>query len=450
MSETGDRITRRYGNFRGVDFREDDDNLARSPDSLNVWRDYRNKNSIRTRPGLKNLGGIIGSSFGMCFHKDKLYIHCGVDIIQHKKTLSGFEYEGICNPNDKPCNLAKSNFFIYGNDLYFLDGKNYWIVGDKTITDVSEIAHIPTTSIARKAGTEDTPSGGTILEDVNMLSPYRINTFCLEGKDVYAWLDSKGIDNSFIPEITVDGLGELKNFDDFMFYQSGKILFKCDIPAPKTDGQDNVTVKFKMPDSDADKIRNCTLVQTFDNRVFFSGNPNYPNMVWHSSLNDPTYCSDLDYYQEGLDNALVKGIIAGNNALWVFREPSQANTTIFYHTPYHDADYGKIYPSMHSSITTGCIGHAINFNDDICFFSNRGMEGMSGDVTTEQAVAHRSSLVDRKMLAESGYKIWCLSSGKVILLSLSATRLILQTPERCSAMKITTNMSGFIGSLALT
>jgi hypothetical protein len=32
------------------------------------------------------------------------------------------------------------------------------------------------------------------------------------------------------------------------------------------------------------------------------------------------------------------------------------------------------------------------------------MEGISGDVTTEQAVAHRSSLVDRKLIAEADYK----------------------------------------------
>lgn len=37
--------------------------------------------------------------------------------------------------------------------------------------------------------------------------------------------------------------------------------------------------------------------------------------------------SDLDYYKEGMDEAKVKGLVAGNNALWVFREPSDANTT---------------------------------------------------------------------------------------------------------------------------
>jgi hypothetical protein len=108
--------------------------------------------------------------------------------------------------------------------------------------------------------------------------------------------------------------------------------------------------------------------------------------------------------------------VAGNNALWVFREPSDANTTVFYHTPTIDSDYGKIYPSQHSSITTGCVGKAVNFNDDIVFFSERGMEGISGDVTTEQAVAHRSSFVDRKLTAEKEYRKMCLAEWEGYLL----------------------------------
>ena len=101
---------------------------------------------------------------------------------------------------------------------------------------------------------------------------------------------------------------------------------------------------------------------------------------------------------------MVKGLVAGNNVLWVFKEPSQANTTVFYHVPTIDSEYGKIYPSTHSSVSTGCVGKAINFNDDIVFFSERGMEGINGDITSEQVVAHRSSLVDRKMIAEPNYK----------------------------------------------
>jgi hypothetical protein len=215
-------------------------------------------------------------------------------------------------------------------------------------------------------------------------------------------LDAKNIDTDFKPIVKVDDK-VVNNYT--VDYTEGKITFDAVVSEPLTDGQDNVSVEFRKT---VEKYRNCilgcTLLQVFDNRVFFSGNDDFPNMVWHCSLNDPSYVSDLDYYQEGLDSAKVKGMVAGNNVLWVFREPSDANTTVFYHTPTIDSDYGKIYPSSHSSVTIGCIGKAINFNDDIIFFSERGMEGISGDVTTEQVVAHRSTMVDRKMIAEKDYK----------------------------------------------
>ena len=166
----------------------------------------------------------------------------------------------------------------------------------------------------------------------------------------------------------------------------------------------------------ANRILNCTLLCVFDNRVFFSGNPDYPNVVWHSSLDDPTYVSDLDYYNEGLDLAKVKALIPGNNALWVCKEPSQANTTVFYHLPTIDAQYGKIYPSSHSSISTGCVAAGINFNDDIVFFSDRGMEGISGDVTTEQVLSHRSTFIDNKLLKETNYERMILDEWEGYLL----------------------------------
>lgn len=112
----------------------------------------------------------------------------------------------------------------------------------------------------------------------------------------------------------------------------GRITFTTAPAEPLTDGQDNVSVQFRKTISGyRDRIDKCTLLQVFDNRVFFSGNKDYPNTVWHSSLDNPAYCSDLDYYEEGLDLAPVKALVAGNNALWVFKEPSQANTAIFYH-----------------------------------------------------------------------------------------------------------------------
>ena len=54
------------------------------------------------------------------------------------------------------------------------------------------------------------------------------------------------------------------------------------------------------------------LLYVFNNRVFFSGNQSYPNVVLPNSLDDPEYVSDLNYYNKGLDLAKVKELVDGN------------------------------------------------------------------------------------------------------------------------------------------
>ena len=386
--ETGDLISRVYGGFRGVDFRGEDINIIRSPDSLNVWKDYKEVDSIRTRPGMVLETAFDKPVYGIFFYNDMQLVHSGSKLYKVKNGVKTELFSGLKE--------ALSNSFTYENVWYFKDGKHYLQYDGSTIKEVE--GYVPTTSIARKPS-----GGGTTYEDVNMLQPRRINTFLADGGSFDFLLDAMNIDTDFAPIVTVDDVVQTSGYT--VDYGAGKISFTKAPDAPRTDGRDNVKIEFrKTIQKYKDTILGCTLLQVFDNRVFFSGNDEYPNVIWHCSLNDPTYVSDLDYYREGLDSAKVRGLVAGNNALWVFREPSQANTTVFYHTPTIDAEYGKIYPSTHSSITTGCVGKAVNFNDDIVFFSDRGMEGISGDVTTEQAVAHRSSLVDRKMIAEAGYK----------------------------------------------
>ena len=385
-----DLITRVYSNFRGVDFRGEEINLMRSPDALNVWKDYKYTESIRTRPGTELVTSFTDNVYGVFFYGDKMLAHSGNKLYKIVNGVKTELYTGLKE--------ALSNSFVYDDVWYFKDGMNYLQYDGETIQEVA--GYIPTTTIARKP-----MGGGTKYEDVNMLSDYRKNSFLSDGMSMTYVLDVMNIDTDYVPVVTVnDEVVETSEYT--VDYTEGKIIFSTTPPdAPLTDGQDNVVIQFKkaVPQY-RDCILKCNLLQVFDNRVFFSGNPDYPNMVWNSSLNDPSYCSDLDYYKEGMDEAAVRGLVAGNNALWVFREPSDSNTTVFYHTPAIDDEYGKIYPSSHSSITTGCVGKAINFNDDIVFFSDRGMEGISGDVTTEQVVAHRSSLVDRKMISEQGYK----------------------------------------------
>lgn len=432
--ETGELVPRIYANFRGCDFRGEEINLTRSPDCLNVWKDYREIDSIRTRPTMELKVSFSETVYGIYFYRDEMIVHSGTKLYKVAKgednDISPF-YNGEKSVLYSGVAEGVSNAFIFDNVWYFKDGVKYCKYDGYTFYNNIE-GYIPTTSIGRKP-----EGGGSTYEDVNMLSPYRKNTFLGDGISKRFYLDTRDIDKDFIPKVSYVSIGENgtimeTKLDEDMFlvnFNSGCINIKKNEnvpPVPYTDGQDNVTILFKKTvEGYREKILNCTMLQVFDNRVFFSGNKDYPNVVWHCSLNAPNYCSDLDYYFEGKDTSPVRGLVAGNNALWVFREPSASNTNVFYHTPTIDEQYGKIYPSSHSSIALGCVGRAINFNDDIVFFSERGMEGISGDITTEQVAAHRSTLVDRTLISDDDYKNMILEEWEGYLLIFIGNKVFL-------------------------
>lgn len=429
-TSTGDTVSRIYGGFRGVDFRGEEVNLLRSPDSLNMWKDYKHTESIRTRPGMAVKTAFDEPIYGIYFYSGMMLVHSGTKLYKVENGTKTEIHSGL--------NRRVSKAFVFNNTWYFKDGKNYFYYFEGAENLFPVIGYIPTTTIGRKP-----EGGGTTQQDVNMLSDYRRNTFAGDGESKDYYLDVMNLDTDDRPTITVtkkvdDKVTEEQIIDFTVDYASGKITFTEAPPEPYTDGQDNVSITFKKTVRDEKTgeavyhgvIEKCTMIQVFDNRVFFSGNPEYPNHIWHCSLNDPTYVSDTDHYEEGTDTAAVRGMVAGNNALWVFREPSDSNANVFYHTPYTHDELGKAYPYSHSSITIGCIGKAINFNDDIVFFSDRGMEGISGDITTEQVAAHRSSLVDGKLLPKTeaereAYKNMILEEWEGYLLCIIGKKVFL-------------------------
>ena len=423
---SGTLITRNYSGCRGVDFsnRKDEINLSRSPDALNMWKNYKSNNGkcIETRPDVELLEEYSDTIFGLFFYDVKgtihKIVHSGDKLYDNGKQLNLVSNTGnMSSMADTFMAKNKSNMFVMNNILYILDGSQYMRY-DGTELNVVD-GYIPTTTISRSPN-----GGGTLYEDINLLNDVRRNSFCSDGASKEYRLDVENFDSTYPVRVWVDDKELTAGFTAVP--ESGIIKFNTAPKEPNTPGADNVVIQFrKINEGYRDRINNCRLVEVFDNRVFFSGNPDYPNFLWHSSLDNPEYCSDLDYYTEGTNDSKIKSITSGNNAIWVMKEPSQSNTTIFYHTPTVDADYGKIYPSVHSSISTGCATTGVNFNDTICFFSERGLEAISGDVTTEQVIRHVSSLVDNRLLNESKFKEMMLEEWEGYLLVIVGNKMYL-------------------------
>lgn len=389
-------VKRQYINLAGVDFKNEESlvELNRSPDALNVWRNYDEEgNCIRTRPGYIQIANFNEKINGLhMYNNTTALVHSGTNLYLWNNFPSEPQNPTVLSTT---MNNGKSVFFIFNDKLYINDGVNY-LVYDGTLRNVSDDAYVPTTSIARNP-----LGGGTMYQDVNVLSPKRINQFIADGTSTEYWLDTTEID--LVVSVYVNDI-LIPETDYTVNTILGKVIFNTAPSAPALSGTDNVKITYsKLVSSYTTRISNCTISQVFDNRVFFTGNILYKNTIFHSELNNPAYISDLNYYEDGTSESAIKSITVGNNILWVFKEPNQDNATVFYHIPTLDYENGKIYPSKQGNVSTGCYSESINFNDDIVFISKYGLEGINGDIEQEQLLAHRSSLVDNKLVNTNNF-----------------------------------------------
>ena len=120
---SGSLITRTYSNFKGVDFFNKDVSLYRSPDSLNMWKNYRGDISkgVETRPDIELFESFENTIFGLFFYKvnddEMLLVHSGTKLYKLSNNEKVELFSGM-----KP---ARSSFFVYNNILYIKDGLNY-------------------------------------------------------------------------------------------------------------------------------------------------------------------------------------------------------------------------------------------------------------------------------------------------------------------------------------
>ena len=423
-------ITRDYKNFRGVDFSNSAVSSNRSPDSINMWKNYEDSNGtcIETRPGMKLLETFGNQIFGLFFYNildtTNVLLHVGTKLLKWDNypntPAETTELFGGLNP-------SYSQSFVFNNIFFLKDGINYIEYDGLTCKNVEPT--IPITSIGKKpSGEIINDNYDTVYQPVNVLTPKRKNGFVADGVSTDYHLDQPNLDpaSTFVLTATVNGLTKVETLDFEVDRVNGIVSFFQAPPAPIEAGESNVFITFsKTGQNYEERIKRCNLLCEFDNRIFFSGNPNYPNALFHSELNDPRYVRDTAYYEDGLDLAPIKAIIPGNNVLWVIKEINQNNTSIFYHTPTIDSSEGKIYPGVNGNINLGCVSTGINFNDDVVFFSKRGLEGISGNMYSEQLLSHRSSLVDSKLLKETNYKNVKLCEYKGYLLCLIDSKVYL-------------------------
>ena len=156
-------------------------------------------------------------------------------------------------------------------------------------------------------------------------------------------------------------------------------------------------------------IIGCRIAEVFDGRIFFSGNPDFPNTVFYTERQKPgkdsaLYVGRYNYFNDGVGSHKVKSLLAVRDMLAVFKEGDDGSGSIFYHKK-EGVTLGSIdtiYPVayVHSGICT--IGGALSFLDDPVFLTDEGLMALNREnINYQRNVVYRSHNVNYALLKEN-------------------------------------------------
>ena len=168
-----------------------------------------------------------------------------------------------------------------------------------------------------------------------------------------------------------------------------------------------------------DAIFGCTVAESFDGRIFLSGNKALPNTVFFSSRdlsgrNNPLYFGILNYFNDGIGSFTVESMLAAGDSLAVFKSGDDGGGSIYYHIPKETGIeiMPKVYPVSYIHTGISAIGPSISFFDDPIFISSLGITALNKKaINLERSIAVRSHNINTKLLSENLYDIemakWC-------------------------------------------
>ena len=391
-----------YTQFRGVDFSTDPTQVAdyRSPYALNLISDLAGfpEKRVGWRKILdtgKRINGIHHAVFAS--GASMRFVHAGNTLYTWDE--SNASHTAICETMADNRSVA----FAHGGKMYIMDGNKYRVVAEAdgvyTVADVEDgEVFVPTTTIAA-----DPSGGGTPFEAVNMLTGKRINSFFSNGTSKDYFLDTQNIDA--VTKVVVNG----EEKDDYTVdLEAGKVSLSA-APADSK-GVDNVVIHFTADvEGYADRVNKCTIFAFFgfnnDNRIFISGNPEYPNWDWQSGLDDPTYFPDTGYTKVGSDTSAIMGYLKQYNSLTIVKADNEQDAEVFLRTAQMEDDGTVIFPIQQGIKGVGAISKYAfaTLRDDPLFLAREGVFAIaSTSVQLERTVQDRSYFVNPVLTTEAG------------------------------------------------
>ena len=325
--------------------------------------------------------------------------------------------------------LAENDSFgmFLGDKLVILDGLRAIVYGkygnSYGAQYMDQVAYEPTTTI----GLTPAGIGGTHYESVNAMTQYRINEFLADGTSTEYHTDSYSIsatagDTKVWIMNNETGVWDLQDPSTYTINTNNLITFNSAPPAPVVIGRDNVRIRFKSTTADQRNLINkCRFCVPFgyqgnNQRLFYSGNPEQPNVDWHSDLvasqPDPTYVPDDSFAVIG-SQPIIGYLRLSDGTLAILKHLTDTDCSIYYRTSNASGQY-DIFPLLSGTKNVGCLSHytCCNVENHAVFLGELGVfEAVtsSASSTLERYADNKSYYINKKLLLENN-----LESAKAI------------------------------------
>ena len=167
------------------------------------------------------------------------------------------------------------------------------------------------------------------------------------------------------------------------------------------EGEDNFSIEYVAEaGTSGNAISKCTVMDIFENRIFYSGNPDFPNTDWHSELNEPTYVSDLSYTEIGLESNPIIGYLRTGSEQAILKGDGE-DSSLYMRYRAEDGEGNTIFPIRQGSSEIGAVSrHAVcTLFDDPMYLSRSGVWAIAQqDISSERALNIRSTRINGKLL----------------------------------------------------
>lgn len=382
---------------------------------------------------------LSGTAYKIVFAGGKFYFN-GVDI-----TTSA-----TVNPLGT-LTATRPSMFIYGNRAYFIGMGDFavfgeWIDGENTLTEIRRVVdnvdtYIPTTTINILESTQTDIR--EILDDINILSTYRINRLLGTATTPASWQLDATVDTDSATILELDGtpliLDTDKSTTSIQFFSDNESYDHIDATikatltlatgilefttaTTPTGTEDNIYITFKHAESDYYKrVTECSIGTLFGingnaDRLFLSGNPDYPNIDFHSELGDFTYFSDLNTAALGTEASPIMAYQRlSDDTLAIYKSPTKQEPNLFIRTGNWNTTYNSdgelvetraIFSHSGGYISEGVISKYAcgGLGGDSIILSPNGVFGLelsANVVSQERFMKNRSRMID-KLLLEHG------------------------------------------------